>query len=367
VGYKTFQYRLYPNKAQEKNLRLILDVARSFYNMCVSERKLAWELEQQTITQKSQLQQVKHYKHTFPQASQVHSHVLQEVVTDVDEAYQAFFRRVKAGQKPGYPRFKSWKRFRSFGFKEYANGFKIDGKRLRVFGAGRIPVRWHRPYEGVVKTCRLICKAGRWYVSFTCELSDEKPLPKTGKGIGLDMGVSALLTTSDGDKVDNPQWYRSAQTDLRRKQRRFARAQKGSNNRKKRLLELQHQHEQVVNQRYDFINKLVFNLVQNYDLIAIEDLTINNMVRNHHLSKSILDAAWGYFKERLHDKAVEAGRVVVEVNPAYTSKTCSNCGAIFEGLTLADRWVKCQCGLSLDRDHNAAINILKRAGHVRAA
>lgn len=186
----------------------------------------------------------------------------------------------------------------------------------------------------------------------------------TGNFVGIDVGISALLTTSTGDKVDNPNHYREAQEELRRKQRKLARAKRGSQNRKKALRAVQRQQEHVANQRADFLHKLSYALVQHYDGVALEDLSIRNMVRNHHLSKSILDSGWGLFKELLTYKAESAGREIVFVNPAYTSKTCSGCGAIFDNLTLSDRWVKCACGLSLDRDHNAAINILSRAGWV---
>lgn len=362
TSLKTFKYRLYPSKAQEKNLRLVLDVARNFYNMCVGERKYAYELEGRSVTKYDQLRQVKHYKATFPQAQQVHSHVLQVVAADVDKAYQAFFRRVKAGEKPGYPRFKGRNWFDSFGFKEYGNGFRLDGRRLKVYGVGRIAVRWHRPLEGTIKTVRIIHKAAQWYACFACEVEPSEPLPATGQAIGIDMGLSALLTTSKGDKVGNPNYYREAQAGLRRKQRKLARAKRGSKNRRKALRAVQKQQEHVANQRKDFLNKLAHDLVKDYDGIALEDLHITNMVRNKHLSKSILDSGWGYFKQQLAYKAESAGRKAVFVNPAYTSRTCSNCGTIFEHLTLSDRWVKCDCGLSLDRDHNAAINILNRAG-----
>jgi len=159
-------------------------------------------------------------------------------------------------------------------------------------------------------------------------------------------------------------YYRAGQKKLRVLQRKLARAKKGSKNRRKALLRVQRQQEHVANQRKDYLNKLAYTLIQNYDGIALEDLRITNMVRNRHLSKSILDSGWGYFRERLTHKAASAGRVVVFVNPAYTSKCCSNsnCGAMFQNFDLSTRWVNCACGLSLDRDHNAAINILSRAG-----
>jgi putative transposase len=223
-------------------------------------------------------------------------------------------------------------------------------------------VRWHRVIEGVIKTVRIIHRAGDWYASFTCEIPVPEPLPETGREIGIDMGINALITTSHGDKVDNPKWYREAQADLRLKQRKLSRAKRGSKNRQKKLLIVQRQHEKIVNQRTDFLNKLAYGLVKNFDRIALEDLSINNMVRNHHLSKSILDAGWGYFRRHLTVKAASAGREIDFVNPRYTSKTCSHCGTIFEDMTLAVRWVDCLvCGLSLDRDHNAAIAVLGRA------
>lgn len=361
---KAFQYRLYPTKSQERLLESTLETCRRFYNACLAERKEAYEQEKRTISKFAQLRQVKTLKQTNPYAATVHSHILQVVVSDLDKAFQAFFRRVKAGEKPGYPRFKGRNRFDSFGLKEYGNGFRLDGRRLKLSGIGRVAVRWHRELEGQIKTARVIRKAGHWYVSFACEVEQPEPLPSTGQSVGVDVGVASLIALSDGTKVDNPKWYRASQAKLRIAQRRVARRKKGGKNRRKAVLQLQRLHVHTQNQRRDFLNKLAHGLVQANDVIAVEDLQIQNMVRNKHLSKSILDSGWGYFRQRLAAKAAEAGRVVVAVNPAYTSKTCSGCGTVFEHLTLSDRWVECACGLSLDRDHNAALNI-QRAGHVR--
>jgi putative transposase len=270
------------------------------------------------------------------------------------------------GETPGYPRFKGRNRFKSFGFKEYGNGFKIDGRRLRMFGIGRVAVRWHRPLEGTIKTLRIKQKAGKWYAHFACEV-DPQPLPATGKEIGLDVGLHHLLAASDNQVVENPRWYREEQARLRRIQRKVARRQRGSHRRRKAVLELQRQHERIQNRRKDFLRKLAYDLVQKYDLIVLENLQIRNMVRNHLLSKSILDAGWGYFSQHLAGKAEEAGRQMVFVDPAYTSKTCSGCGHVFEDLKLSHRWIECPCGLSVDRDVNASFNILHRAGHVRQA
>ncbi len=361
---KAFQYKLYPSKAQERKLAATRETCRRWYNDLLAERKTAYEERKETIGKYEQLRRVKDHKASNPWAAEVHSHVLQVVVADLDKAFQAFFRRVKAGQTAGYPRFRGRNRYDSFGFKEYANGFKIDGRRLRVSGIGRIAVRWHRPLEGTIKTVRLIKKASGWYACFSVEYTPQ-PLPPTGRDVGVDVGIASLITTSDGASVPPQHWYRREQKRLRVLQRCVARRTKGGKNRRKAVVRLQRYHERIANQRKDFLNKLAYSLIQRYDRIAVENLRIRNMVKNRHLAKSILDAGWGYFIARLHAKAAEAARVVVEVNPAYTSKTCSGCGHIFENLTLKDRWIECRCGLSLDRDHNAAINILDRAGYVR--
>jgi len=363
---KAFLYRLYPSRTQERLLDSTLETCRRFYNDCLSERKTAWEEEQRSVGKVEQLQRVKERKATNPWAKDIHSHVLQTVVQDLDKAFDAFFRRVKAGETPGYPRFKGRNRWRSFGFKQYGNGFKLDGRRLKLSGIGRVRVRWHRPIEGQIKTLRISKKAGKWYASFSCVIDEPTPLPQTGKDVGIDVGLSALITTSEGEKQDHPRFYRNAQRDVRVAQRRVARRKKGGSNRRKAVAILQRHHERIANQRKDFLNKLANDLVKRYDRIALEDLLITRMVHGN-LAKSILDAAWGYLVQRLTHKAANAGRVVVLVDPRYTSKSCSECGHIFAELSLQDRWVTCACGLSLDRDHNAAINILKRAGHVRWA
>ena len=361
---KTFCYRLYPSKPQARLLHSTLETCRRFYNQCLAERRDAYQQRGESVGKYQQLAQVKELKALNPYAKGIHSHVLQLVVTDLDKAFQAFFRRVKAGQTPGFPRFKGRNRLSSFGFKEYGNGFKIDGRRLRLSGIGRVAVRWHRPLDGAIKTVRITRRAGKWYACFACEV-EAAPLPEAGQDVGIDVGIASLITTSRGEKVGHPGWYRAEQRTLRVLQRRVARRKKGSHNRQKAVVALQRQHERISNRRKDFLNKLAHQLIASNDRIALEDLRIANMVRNRHLAKSILDASWGYLVQHLTSKAAEAGRVVLLIDPRNTSKTCSQCGHIFESLSLSDRWIDCGCGLSIDRDHNAAINILKRAGQVR--
>jgi len=333
----------------------------------LAERKTAYGERGETIGKYEQLRKVKERKATNPYAKNVHSHILQTVVQDLDKAFDAFFRRVKAGEKPGYPRFRGRNRWHSFGFKELGNGFKVEGRRLKLSGIGRVAIRWHRPIEGAIKTLRISKKAGKWYAAFSCVTQEQPPLDATGKDIGIDVCIASLLTRSDGEKVDNPRWYRTEQRKLRVLQRRVARRKKGGSNRKKAVLALQRQHERIGNRRKDFLNKLVHGLITRYDKIALEDLRITNMVRNPHLAKSILDAGWGYLTQHLMSKAVSAGRLVVLVDPWNTSQNCSGCGRLV-AKDLSVRVHQCphpECGVVLDRDHNAAINILNRAGQVR--
>jgi putative transposase len=353
----TYRYRLYPTKSQKRLLEATVETCRRWYNACLEERKSAWNERKESIGKYAQLRKVKDFRRDDPSAAQLHSHILQVATCDLDRAFQAFFRRHMAGEKPGYPRFRGRDRFDSFGLKEYGNGFRLDGRRLKVTGIGRIAVRWHRPVKGEIKTLRIRRQAGSWYASFNCDAKPEF-LPSTGAEVGIDVGIASLLTTSDGERIENPTWYRSEQARLRILQRRVARRKLGGANRRKAVRAVQHHHLHVANRRTDFLKKLVYKLVSRYDRMAVEDLQIPNMARNPHLAKSILDAGWGTFRMHLSFKAAWAGKTVVAVAPAYTSKTCSGCGALFGTLTLADRWVRCDCGLSMDRDENAARNLL---------
>lgn len=357
--YKSFVFRLYPSKSQLARLEAVRETCRHFYNDCLRERKDAYELHGISITKREQSRKVKVEKDTSPYASDIHTHTLQTVVDDLDRAFRAFFRRVKAGEKPGYPRFKGRNRFAGFGFKEYGRGFKIDGRRLKLWGIGRIAVRWHRKVEGTIKTVRIYCRAGKWFAAFACEVEKPEPLPPTGESIGVDVGLHRLATLSNGEEVENPRWYRRILRKLRVIQRSIARKVMGGSNRRKAVRQLQRLLLKVANTRKDFLNKFVDDLIKRFDRVVLEDLRIASMVRGH-FAMSILDAGWGYMLSCLTHKAENAGREIVLVDPRYTSKTCSGCGVIFEHMNLSVRWVECGCGTSLDRDHNAAINILQR-------
>jgi putative transposase len=286
---------------------------------------------------------------------------LQDVALRVDRAFQAFFRRVQAGETPGYPRFHGRDRYHSFTYPQVGEhgSARLDNGFLVLAKLGRIAVRWSRPLEGRPKTVTISREADGWYACFSCAEVPIQPLPEIGQGTGIDLGLESFATLADGAMIHTPHCYRKAEAYLRRCQRRVARRKKGSNRRREAVKLLGKAHQRVRRQRQDFHHKTALSLVCQYDMIYHEDLQTANMLTNHRLAKSISDAGWSQFLGILSFKAVCAGRSVVAVPPAYTSQICSGCGVVVaKGLSV--RWHDCpECGMSLHRHHNAALNILR--------
>jgi len=358
---KTFKYRISPKtKAVKERLQHTLDLCRELYNCALEERKTGYQDYGVSIAYRTQSNQLPQIKKDCPELAFVHSQVLQDTLRRLDKAYKAFFRRCKQGQAPGHPRFQGRRRYNSFTYPQ-DSGWKLEGNRLKLTKIGVFNVILHRPPEGQIKTVTLSRSAtGKWYVCFSCELEQPEPLPATGSRIGIDVGLTSFLTDSNGTKVENPRWYRATERKLKIVQRIVSKRKKGGTRRRKAVRQLALVHEKVGNQRLDFQHKLSLELVRHNDLIAVEDLRIKNMVRNRHLAKSISDAGWGQFLSILSAKAEYAGRTVAKVDPRQTSQLCSGCGAVVEKV-LSVRVHRCSCGLTLDRDHNAARNILARA------
>ena len=280
----------------------------------------------------------------------------------LDKAFKAFFRRIKLGQVPGFPRFKPEDRWHSVLFPTNGDGIRLKGNRLRVQGFdSQLRVRKHRDVEGKVKTISIKREADRWYVVLTSDLGSTNFVPNGKPEVGIDMGLTNFLTTSGGDKIENPRLLKETLPELRRANRSLARKKRGSKKRVKARNRLQRVHAKVANQRKDFIHKVSQGLVSKFGFVAAEDLKIGNMSRNKHLARSIMDAGWAMFLEATRYKAEEAGCVLVAVDPRGTSQDCSGCGKKVPK-DLSVRWHECpHCGLSLDRDHNAARNIMFRA------
>ena len=358
---KAFKFRIYPAKAEEAIMATVIDTCRTLYNYSLSERKEAYKQDKASVTYYDQATALTQAKKGDLRLKDVNAQVLQDVLKRLDKAYQNLFRRVKQGGKPGFPRFKGYDRYDSFTYPQ--SGFKLEGSKLTLSKIGTIKIKLHRAIsvEAVIKTCTIKREADQWYAVFTVELpgliAQQSPITKA---VGIDLGIKELITLSTGEKVGNPKWLREAEKRLAREQRRLSRKDKGSANRKKQKLEVQKVHRKITNQRKDFHHKLSNELVRNYDLIVFEDLKIRNMVKNHFLAKSISDAGWGQLVSFVTYKAEEAGKVTELINPRGTSQECSGCGEVVPK-TLVVRVHKCpHCGLIMDRDENAAINILNR-------
>lgn len=354
---KTFKYRLLANQMTLSKADNWLRLCRNLYNCCLEERKLAYKMQQVSLSGYDQANELPEIKEAFPEYKEIGSQVLQEVIERLNKAYQAFFRRIKNGEKAGFPRFKGKDRYDSFILKN--TGWKLEGKYLTIRNLGRFKLRLSREIEGDIKTITIRKESDKWYACFSCDNVSEKKLEPNEKTIGLDVGIKTFIVDSDGHEVENPKYSRRTERLLRVRQRQLCRRKKGSNRRNKAKVLVSKAHTKIRNQRNDFLHKTANYYIQNYGTISIENLNVKGMVRNHHLAKSISDSAWAKFFELLSYKAEEAGRVVVKI-PRFepSSKTCSACGAINQDLKLSDRqWVCQSCGTLHDRDFNAAKNI----------
>jgi len=366
---RTYEYRLYPRRAEQKALNLLLEQHREVYNRALEQGKNAYEATGKGQTAISQWPYFRDWRNAFSDLL-INASSLQHTLRRLDKAFGAFFRRVKAGETPGYPRFKGKDRLKSIEY-TYGDGCKLeydeafDRFALTVQNVGSIKVKLHRflPDKSKIKHVVIQRKATGWYAYLMLEMPDIEVEPNGLPCVGGDMGLLRLLSLSDGTLIDNPRWLRGALAELRRSQRRLSRAVKGSNCRKDKRLLVAKLHEHVANIRKDFWHKLTHWLANTYSLIALENLNLNFMLRNSHLSLSAHDAGLGAFQTLLCYKAVEAGSHVTFVHAAYTSQACSGCGALVEK-DLSVRVHSCPnpaCLLELDRDVNAAINILQIA------
>jgi len=354
---RTFQYSAKLSKNVEVCCSASLEQCRILYNLALEQKISIYKQSKKSISCYDQMNQLSELKEAFPEFAQAGSQCLQDVIERLDKAYQAFFKRVKHGGTPGFPRFKSKDRYNSFTLKQ--SGWKLEGRYLHLAKIGRLKLFLSRPIEGKIKTVTIYRNStGKWFVSFSCDEVPKKQFSETTKEIGLDVGIKSFLVDSEGNKVNNPMFLKKFLKELRVKQRKLSRRVKGSNRRKEARLQVAKTYEKINNQRKDYLHKVANHYIENNKKIYIENLQINNMIKNRHLSRSIQDSSWGQFFQMLSYKAEEAGREVVKVNPNVTSQRCSACGEKVQK-TLAERIHCCPyCGLVLDRDHNAAINIL---------
>lgn len=401
MARKAFKYRLYPTKQQEQALFWILARCRELYNAALSEWKEAYQQYERTqlrvneatgqviavtMVANRRVRSVSHYaqqsdlpeiKELREEYRDIHSQVLQEVLLRLKRAFDGFFRRLERGEVPGYPRFQGRNRYNSFTYPQ-ATGFSLThDNRVRFSKIGSIKIKLHRPIEGSIKTCTIKYEAGQWYAVFSCVLEQSEPLPVVESEVGIDLGVTHFAALSDGTFIEPQRYYRRAKKKLEKLQQAITRKKRGSHRREKARRAVAKAHRKIANQRRDFHHKQAKRLVKQHQTIVFEELEIANVSKRAKprqdengtylpngaaaksgLNKSILDAGWGQFQQIVSHKAACAGRTVLKVSPRYTSQVCSSCGAVRKK-ELSERWHSCECGCELDRDTNAAINILR--------
>jgi putative transposase len=362
---RTYKYRIYPDKRTEQNLMGTLEVCRWTYNNVLALRKDSYEQDGKSVSKFDCNKAIKIWKKQegYESLNNVHSQVLQNVSDRVDKAYSAFFRRVKMGETPGFPRFRGFGWYDSFTFPQ--TGFELfqdeDQKvYLSLSKIGYVRVVYHRKIEGDIKTCTIRkTPTGKWYATFSCEVPDVRKKEIIENPVGVDCGLYSFITLSNGQKVDIQKFFRTAEDRIAQVQRRMSLCTKGTPERREMKKRVALAYEKVSHQRENFAHQISKRLVENYDYIIFEDLSIDRMIKNHRLAKSIQDVAWNQLVQYTQYKAENAGTWVELVDPAYTSQMCSDCGNVRKK-SLSERVHVCEeCGLEMDRDENAAINIMR--------
>jgi putative transposase len=305
---KIFTYRLYPTKQQQHLLNQQLEECRWLYNHLLAERKAAWEVRQESVRLYDQQATLPLLKVVRPTLARVQSQVLQNVAVRLDLAFQAFFRRVKAGEIPGYPRFRGVGRYDSITFPQVPIGCRLEDMHLRVANAGQVKILLHRPLEGTIKTATIRrSRTGKWYVFFSCDCAEPIPLPTAGQQVGIDVGLKAFATFSTGNVIANPRFFHGEERVLAKAQRRLSKAEHGAPEWAQRRKVVARVYERTAWRRGDFAHQHSRRIVNSFDLIVVEDLSVKGMMHNRYLAKSIHDVAWRQFADLLSSKAAWAG------------------------------------------------------------
>jgi putative transposase len=392
---KAYKFRLSPTKKQEQKFFWTLTRCREIYNAAIIERRdaykfhvkqhpnyydeptrkqLARELAVGYYEQKGTLPAIKDLREEY---NDIHSQVLQDVLLRVKRAFDGFFRRVKNGEEPGYPRIQGCNRYNSFTYPQ-AGSFSLTlDNRVCLSKLGSIKVKVHREIQGTPKTCTIKYEAGQWYAVFSCDVEQPEPLSLVESEVGIDLGITHFAALSDGTFIESPRYYRKAQKALEKRQQALSRKKRGSHRRDKARKLVARAHRKIANQRRDFHHKQAKKLVTEHQVLVFEDLHLTNLLRRPKtkraedggylpngaaakggLNKSLLDNGLGQFVQIVTHKAECAGRQVYMIDPNKTSQICSTCGKPGPHKDLDERVHICShCGVVLDRDENAAHNI----------
>jgi putative transposase len=387
---RAYKFRLRPTARQHVALGQCLASHRELYNAALQERRDAWRLRGTGVSYGDQSAQLKDIRAARPDVAAWSFSSQQATLRRLNRAFAGFYRRVNAGDAPGYPRFRSAHRFDSVEWPKDGGGcrWQPDTRRVYLQGIGQVKVSVHRQVQGRVKTIQ-VCRDGRrWMLVLSCDQVPTRPLEPTRAAVGVDVGIASFATTSDGRQVPNPGWGRVAAARLGAAQQVLSRKQRGSNHRRNARATVAARHRKVANQRRNFHHHVARALVARYDLLVVEDLKIRNLVRRPAprpdpdqpgwflanraaaktgLNRSIHDAGWAQFVSILRAKAEEAGRVVIDVDPRHTSDRCEACGHTARENRATQAVFSCRgCGHTVNADEHAARNIL-RAGLARLA
>ncbi len=357
---KTYRYRLEPNKAQRERFAQFAGSCRFVFNHALAARKAAYEANGNSLTfgdQCKELTALKQGKQTAWLRT-VNVQVLQPALKDLDNAYKNFFRRLMLVGPSGFPKFRKKGKKDSF---RYPQDVKIQSGRVFLPKIGWVKYRDSRLIEGIILQATIKREGEHWFISLACEVELPDPAPVTAmeeRAVGIDVGLKSFAVLSDGTEIENPRFLGRALAKLRHAQRRLHRKTKRSSNWKKQVAKVVRLHIKVKNARMDFAHKASTAIVKSHDVIAVEDLDIRGMLKNRHLSRAISDVGWGQFLSMLEYKAAWAGKLFVQIGRfEATSQACSSCGEK-QPMPLSARTYACGgCGLEMDRDWNASLNI----------
>lgn len=368
VNRSCLKIRLYPDRTQARELEATLETCRLVYNSLVNDRKFQHDTSQVSVGYFTQKAYLPVWKKDHPELKAVYSQVLQDVVHRVELAFKAFFDRVAKGETAGFPRIKGAGQYDSITYTQGKN-FKVGDSTIEFPKLGKVKSKLHRRPWGEVKNCTIRRINGKWFASL-CQEVEPEFLPPSEEAVGIDVGLKTFAALSNGEFIENPRFFRRDEKALAKSQRKLSKVKneqqkRGNRERRKARKVVSRIHERIRNRRHDFCHQNARRIVNRFGVIAVEKLSVKNMLGNRCLAKSIADASWSQFRSILTSKAESAGREVIAVNPAYTTQDCSGCGYRPDGLggrtkkKLSDRWHLCpMCGLSVDRDTNAAVNIL---------